>query len=190
MDERRYWIGPTFQIHNIVGINLKLRLVVFPSIYVSGIENCLVANIEFQYGKIVHPAAKTSAQMIHHNIPVIDGGRISKMWDNLMQHIMQNIVGTQKIDPIPRSVPLSFVHSVVNTFVRFADPVGDTILIFFDNIDCPVLGTSVDNNIFYVGICLSQYAEDCLFQRGCTVVNDGNNTDERIRGGCFQKIKI
>ena len=68
-----------------------------------------------------------------------------------------------KVYPFPRGFLNGFIHSIVDTFIRFTDPIVYFIFIIFDDIKSTIGRCPINDDVLYVLIALVNDGEDGLF---------------------------
>ena len=104
-----------------------------------------------------------------------------------MRHHFFQDVGRQKVvseyeidEPISPGVLKTQIEGMGQAPVWAGVPVGQMRLIFLDDIHRAVRGTPVDDNIFFMRICLRNDALDRLLNLLGTVGADGNDGNQRL----------
>lgn len=89
----------------------------------------------------------------------------------------KNVVGIDPRHVAARSLCCADVDRVPLTTVGLAPPVGQERFVPPDNINAPVIGTTVYDNVIQVGIVLIVNGYDGFFQEGCLVKRGSNYSD-------------
>jgi len=71
------------------------------------------------------------------------------------------------------------VHGIIDPVVGFTGPEREPVRISSDDLDSPVGGSAVDDDVFDVRIPLIENAPDRLLDDVPAIPNDGNDADKR-----------
>ncbi len=116
-----------------------------------------------------HLTAKNTGIFVLQKLP---DNQLHRLW--LIEIVAVN--NTNQFAPGHRN---SFIHGIVKTPVRLANPPGNVVFVSLDYSQGSIRGTSVNNDVFNVLIGLADNALYRLFQMFLTVKTDSYNADQR-----------
>ena len=64
----------------------------------------------------------------------------------------KRVAGVEEPDVIACSPPEAFVHRVIETLIRLADPIGNARFVLADDVHCTIRRLPVDNQVLNVGV--------------------------------------
>ena len=99
--------------------------------------------------------------------------------DNLLQSFvcMKFVPCVEEAKIVTGSQADSFVHGIVQPFVRFTDYSTDMLLVFIDNFQGIVFGASIHNDVFYLPIGLGDDTLYGFLQYLTSIVCHGNDRE-------------
>jgi hypothetical protein len=121
-------------------------------------------------------------RVLQQDVSVIQGPRIPETGGKVSEVATEDIVGSKKINPFSARRMNTLVHGVVDPLVRFAYPIVDSILVFLNDVDCSIIRSAIDDDVFNIVIGLGDDALDRLPDMFFPVEHDCDGGNERFFG--------
>ncbi len=170
----QYMISRYF-VASIKGVFLK---------YGSGIDNRLMAKSCFSMAIGVY--LRQISPSTHDDTSVINSPGILQLSCKIRKSIQQQIICPQEVHPVAGNMAKPFIHGIVDPFVRFTSPKGDSCIVFFEDIYRAVSTAAVYHDNRDIRIPLTKNAVQTVLESVSRITGYNNDGNLRQMAGCIQ----